>query len=81
MKSTSFKKRVKVLICDDNHEHVQGISELIKIEGDYISTLNFLREIIDGERFATIENVTLESHENILKGDIEILIFSVAAPS
>lgn len=35
MKSTSFKKRVKVLICDDNHEHVQGISELIKIEGDY----------------------------------------------
>ncbi|MBQ7449895.1 response regulator transcription factor [bacterium] len=35
MKSTSFKKRVKVLICDDNHEHVQGISELIKIEGDF----------------------------------------------
>ena len=35
MKSTSFQKRVKVLICDDNHEHVQGISELIKIEGDF----------------------------------------------
>lgn len=33
--STSFQKRVKVLICDDNHEHVQGISELIKIEGDF----------------------------------------------
>ena len=53
----------------------------IKIDGDYISTLNFMREIIDGERFAAIENLTLESHENILNGDIEILIFSVAAPS
>ena len=35
MKSTNFKKNVKVLICDDNHEHVQGISELIRIEGEY----------------------------------------------
>ena len=35
MKSTGFKKRVKVLICDDNHEHVQGISELIRVEGDF----------------------------------------------
>ena len=33
--STDLKKRVKVLICDDNYEHVQGISELIKVEGDY----------------------------------------------
>ena len=35
MKSTSFKKGVKVLICDDNYEHVQGISELIRVEGDF----------------------------------------------
>ena len=33
--STDLKKRIKVLICDDNYEHVQGISELIKIEGDF----------------------------------------------
>lgn len=51
----------------------------VKIEGDYISTLNFMREILDGERFATIENLTLESNENILSGDVEFLIFSVAA--
>ena len=35
MKSTGFKKRVRILICDDNHEHVKGISELIRIEGDF----------------------------------------------
>ena len=35
MKSTSFKKRVRVLICDDNYEHVKGINELIRIEGDF----------------------------------------------
>ncbi len=34
MKSTNFQKRVKVLVCDDNHEHVQGISELIRIESE-----------------------------------------------
>lgn len=33
--NTEFKKRIRVLICDDNYEHVQGISELIKIEGDF----------------------------------------------
>ena len=36
MKNSGFRKRVKVLICDDNHEHVQGISELIKVEGGAI---------------------------------------------
>ena len=33
--STDLRKRIKVLICDDNYEHVHGISELIKIESDY----------------------------------------------
>lgn len=35
MKNTNLGKRIKVLICDDNYEHVQGISELIKVEGDF----------------------------------------------
>ena len=34
MKSSGLRK-IKVLICDDNYEHVQGISELIKVEGDF----------------------------------------------
>ena len=33
--STDLRKKIKVLICDDNYEHVRGISELIKIESDY----------------------------------------------
>jgi len=30
-----YRKRVRLLICDDNYEHVRGISELVKNEGDF----------------------------------------------
>ncbi|MBQ9486426.1 MAG: hypothetical protein IJU91_01300 [Selenomonadaceae bacterium] len=53
----------------------------IKVEADYIATLNFLRDILNGERFTALETITLASDKNILTGDIEILIFNLAAPS
>ena len=53
----------------------------IKVEADYIATLNFLRDILNGERLTALETVTLASDKNILTGDIEILIFNLAAPS
>ena len=51
----------------------------IKIEGDYISTLNFIRTIIDGKRFVTIDGINLESAENILSGEIELSIYHLTA--
>ena len=52
----------------------------IKVEADYISTLNFLREILNGGRYTTLETISLASDKNILTGDIEISIFNLAAP-
>lgn len=51
----------------------------VKIEGDYFSTLNFLREVLNGNRLTTLENVSLESVNNILTGDISFLIFNRAS--
>ena len=47
----------------------------IKVEGDYISTLNLIREILDGKRFVTVDDINLESAENVLSGDIELSIY------
>lgn len=50
----------------------------IKLEGDYISILNFLREIIDGERFTKLENITLENNrDNLINCDAEFYIYSI----
>ena len=53
----------------------------IKVEADYIATLNFLRDILNGERFTALETISLASDKNILTGYIELLIFNLAAPS
>ncbi len=62
---------------DNKNFFRQSIS--VKFDADYISTLKFLREILNGNRLTTIENISLESGENILKGDIELSIFNLAA--
>ena len=60
-------------------ENFQKQSVKIKLEGNYISILNFLRDIYDGERFAKLENISLESSkENFITCDAEFLIFSQA---
>ena len=51
----------------------------LKVEGDYISTLNLIREILDGKRFVTVDNINLESAENVLSGDIELSIYHLTA--
>ena len=49
----------------------------IKIQGKYISILNFLREIEDGERFAKLENISLELAEgSLISGEMEFFIFN-----
>ena len=51
----------------------------LNIAADYFSTLNFLREIINGSRLVTLENISLESGENIF--ELELSIFNLGASS
>lgn len=53
----------------------------VKVEADYISTLNFLREILNGNRLTTLETISIASDKNILTSDMEISILNLAAPS
>ena len=48
----------------------------IQLEAEYVSLLNFIREVLDGERFATFANISLDSEENILIGEVEFFIYS-----
>lgn len=68
---------------DENEEDKKIFRQNIRLDvaADYISALNFLREILDGNRLVVLENLSLNSGENILTGEIELLIFSLSASS
>ncbi len=50
----------------------------LQLEADYISLLNFIREILDGERLASLENflITSDGESNILNCELEFIIFA-----
>ena len=50
----------------------------IRLESDYISLLNFIREILDGERLASFENFSIAriDESNILNCKLEFVIFA-----
>lgn len=50
----------------------------IRLESDYISLLNFIREVLDGERLASFENFSIsrDGDSNILNCELEFVIFS-----
>ena len=48
----------------------------VQLEADYISLLNFLREIEDGERFSVLTKLSVENAEGILICEVEFFIFS-----
>ena len=57
---------------------VQNQSVKIKLESDFISLLNFIREILDGTRLVSFENFSIarEDETNILNCELEFVIFS-----
>ena len=60
---------------------VQAQVASVKLEADYISLLNFIREILDGERLATLESFSVESVEGrILSCELSFKIFSESPP-
>ena len=48
----------------------------VQLEANYISLLNFVREILDGNRFATLANISVERDAEILFCDAEFFIYS-----
>ena len=60
------------------NKSVQSQSIKIRLDSDYISLLNFIREITDGERLASLENFSIarEDNTNILNCEVEFLIFA-----
>ena len=60
-------------------KNVQAQVLEVKAEADYISLLNFIRIILDGERLATLEKFSVDSAEgNILSCDLSFKIFATA---
>lgn len=59
-------------------DSVQKQSVRVRLESDYISLLNFIREILDGERLASFESFTIarEGRTNILNCELEFVIFA-----
>lgn len=57
---------------------VQRQTVKIQLEADYISLLNFIREILDGERIASFENFSIAraADSNILNCELEFVIFA-----
>ena len=53
----------------------------VKLEADYLSLLNFIREIVDGERLINLENISIESAGNkILSCELSFKIFAEPSP-
>ena len=61
------------------NDSVQRQSIKILLDADYISLLNFIREILNGERLASLENYSIASdvESNILNCELEFIIFAV----
>ena len=59
-------------------DSIQKQTIKIQLESDYISLLNFIREILDGERLASFENFSIArvDESNILNCELEFLIFA-----
>lgn len=61
----------------DDEKKLSRQSIKIKLEGKYISFLNFIRAVEDGERFAKLENISLENTDgNLISGEAEFFIFN-----
>ena len=61
----------------EDNKNLQRQSIKIKFEGNYISALNYLREILDGERFTNLENISMENkQENFIECEAEFYIYN-----
>lgn len=60
-------------------EEFQSQVVSMNLEADYISLLNFIREVLDGDRLTTLEEISLESSGGkIISCDLNFKIFATA---
>ena len=60
-------------------EEFQAQVVSMNLEADYISLLNFIREVLDGDRLTTLEEISLESSSGkIVSCDVDFKIFATA---
>lgn len=60
-------------------EEFQAQVVSMNLEADYISLLNFIREVLDGDRLTTLEEISLEgSGGKIISCDVDFKIFATA---
>lgn len=60
-------------------EEFQAQVVSMNLEADYISLLNFIREVLDGDRLTTLEEISLESSGGkIISCDVDFKIFATA---
>lgn len=60
-------------------EELQAQVVSLKSEADYISLMNFIREVLDGGRLTSLEEISLESSGGkILSCDVEFKIFATS---
>ena len=61
----------------NSSEELQAQVISVKLETDYISLMNFIREILDGGRLITLEKISLEKFSrNILSCELSFKIFA-----
>lgn len=63
-------------ISADDSNNVQRQSINVNLEGDYVSLLNFIREVLDGERLAYLANVSMTGNGGFLNCNLEFLIYA-----
>ena len=60
-------------------EEFQAQVVSVNLEADYISLMNFIREILDGERLTTLDEISIEHLSGkILSCDVDFKIFATA---
>ena len=58
-------------------DELQSQTVTVKLEAQYVSLLNFVREIVDGKRFAVLDKVSVESTgDNFLSCELTFRIFA-----
>ena len=60
----------------NSEEELQAQIVSVKLEADYISLLNFIREILDGDRLTVLERFSIENAKKILSCDLNFKIFA-----
>ena len=59
-------------------EEIQAQIVSVNLEADYISLMNFIRGVIDGERLTTLDEISIERSGGILSCDLDFKIFATA---